>query len=170
MDEELHLPWDRDSLKELLLKVVSTGETTKVDMKSVFDLRNTQQQAELVKDVSAIANTYSHNYRNHGFIVFGANQKKIVYTNFSDNEDHLQASIDDLTTKYIGPFVTTHLFIFEEDKQQWGALVVPPTRNAPHVFISDIHKRYRGDIYVRRVVQLLKKLYQGTMRDFSDNI
>lgn len=149
MDEELHLPWDRLALEELLIKVVSTGETTKVDLKRIFDLAGVQQQGEFLKDISAIANTYNHNYRNHGFIIFGAESNKITYTSFSDSVDHLQANIDDLIKKYLGPFITTHLYIFGENESQWGALVIPPTRNAPHIFINDIHKRYRGDVYVR---------------------
>jgi hypothetical protein len=31
MDDDLHLLWDRESLEALLRKIVSTGETTKVD-------------------------------------------------------------------------------------------------------------------------------------------
>jgi hypothetical protein len=61
MDEELHIPWDRESLKELLKKIVaSTGvETSKIDLKSIFSLEGVPQQAEFLKDVSSIANTYS---------------------------------------------------------------------------------------------------------------
>ena len=148
-NDDLHIPWDRESLRELLLKIISTGETTKVDLKATFDISDTQHQAEMLKDISALANTYSHYYRNHGFIVFGASNNKLTYSVFPNNEDHLQATIDDLLKKYIGPFITTHLFIFDDLGNKWGVLVVPPTRNAPHVFFNEIHKRYRGDVYVR---------------------
>jgi len=141
MDDELHLPWDRGALEALLRKIVATGETTKVDSKSTFDLSSTQQQGEFLKDVSAIANTYSSHYRNHGFLIFGAANNSLTYALFPNTEDHLQASIDDLIKRYIGPFITTHLCIFNDTGGQWGALVVPPTRTAPHVFINDIHKR-----------------------------
>ncbi len=150
IDEELHLPWNRANLEALLRKVIPTGETTKVDLKSCFDLSDVPHQAELLKDISALANTYNYYYRNHGFIIFGAGENKIIHTIFPNNEDHLQATIDDLVKKYLGSFITTHLFIFNDSGQQWGVLAIPPTRNAPHVFINDIHKCYRGDIYVRK--------------------
>lgn len=149
MIEELHLPWDRESLKELLKSIISTGETTKVDFKRLFDLSDIQHQADFLKDISAIANSYYQYYRNFGFIIFGAEQNKIIHTLFPDNEDHIQATIDDLVKKYIDPFIVSHFFILENEGNQFGALVIPPTRNAPHIIVNDIQKRYRGDIYVR---------------------
>ena len=43
-DEELHLPWDNDTLEKLLLKVVQTGETTKVDFKQTLNLDTAEQK------------------------------------------------------------------------------------------------------------------------------
>src|SRR3989344_5060985 len=106
MEEELHLPWDQDTLETLLRKVVSIGENTKVDLKRSFDLSIVQQQAELLKDISALANTYDYHYKNYGFILFGVAETEITYTTFPSNKDHLQATIDDLVKKYIGPFIT----------------------------------------------------------------
>jgi hypothetical protein len=169
-DEQFHLPWNRNTLESLLHKVISTGETTKVDFKSNFDLSGNKQKAELLKDVSAFANTYDHNYRNHGFILFGVMENKIIHTSFPNNEDHLQANIDDLVNKYLGPFITTNFFIFDDGGKQWGVLVIPPTRNAPHVFIKDIHKRYRGDIYVRNGTITEKALPGDYARFFRQHL
>jgi hypothetical protein len=149
MDEDIHLPWDRASLEALLRKIVETGEASKVDLKRSFEMADGPQQAEFLKDVAAIANTYNHHYRNHGFLIFGAQNNAIVGCAFPDNEDHLQARVDDLVKRYLGPFITTHIFQFSEGDKQWGAVVIPPTRSAPHVFIADIHKRVRGEVYVR---------------------
>jgi len=170
MEEELHLPWGRHDLEALLRKVVLTGETTKVDLKSSFDLSDNQHQAELLKDISALANTYSHHYKNYGFIVFGARQGEIVYTIFPNNEDHLQANIDDLIRKYLGPFITTHLFIFNDGEKQWGTLIIPPTMNAPHVFINNIHKHYRGDICVRNGTTTEKAQPEDYARFFRQHL
>jgi predicted HTH transcriptional regulator len=170
MNDDLHLPWDRDSLEALLRKVVSTGETTKVDLKGILDLSTVQQQAELLKDVAAFANTYSHHYRNHGFIILGATQGQLSYSAFGNDEDHLQATIDDLVNKYLRPFITTHLFIFGEGEKQWGAIVVPPTRNAPHVFYNEIHKRYRGDVYVRNGTTTEKAQSEDYARFFRQHL
>ena len=150
MINELHLPWTNDKLEELLRQIIKTGETTKVDFKAMLDLTSMQGQAEMLKDVSAIANTYDYPYKNHGFIIIGVSSNKITYNEFKQNADALQASIDDLVRHYLDPFVSTHVRIFEENEQKWGVIVIPPTHTAPHVFTKDIHKRYRGDVYVRR--------------------
>jgi predicted HTH transcriptional regulator len=170
MDDEMHLPWDRQSLEDLLRKVIPTGETSKVDLKRDFELSDVPHQAELLKDISAIANTYNQHYRNHGFVVFGVEQTSLVGCTFPDNEDHVQASIDDLIKKYLGQFITTHLFIFSDADKQWGVLVVPPTRNAPHVFINDVHKRYRGDVYVRNGTMTVKAQPEDYVRFFGQRL
>jgi len=170
MDNEMHLPWDRPSLEALIRKVISTGEASKIDLKSNFELSEAQQQGEFLKDISAIANTYNHYYRNHGFIIFGARQNNMTYCNFSNNEDHLQATIDDLIKKYLGPFIITHLFIFTEGEKKWGVLVIPPTKTAPHVFISDIHKRCRGDVYVRSGTTTTKAHPDDYVRFFRQHL
>jgi hypothetical protein len=170
MNEELHIPWERPALKELIQRIINTGETTKVDFKLEFNLEDIQQKAELLKDISAIVNTYDHHYRNHGFIVFGVSLNRIENTDFPNNEDHLQATIDDLINKYIGPFITTHLYVFEDDNQKWGVLVIPPTRNAPHIFIKDIHKRYRGDIYVRNGTTTEKATPEDFVRFYRQHL
>ena len=149
-DEELHLPWDNDTLEKLLLKVVQTGETTKVDFKQTLNLDTAEQKAELLKDISALANSYDQAYYNYGFIIIGVKQNKLIGTSFTQEVDHLQSQIDELVKNYIGPFITTHVRIFNTEGKTWGAIVIPPTKNAPHVFIRDIHNKHRGDIYVRR--------------------
>ncbi|MFA6514145.1 MAG: ATP-binding protein [Patescibacteria group bacterium] len=168
--EELHLPWDRATLEGFLPKIISTGEAGKVDLKSSFNMSDIQHQGEFLKDISAIANTYCHHYKNHGFIIFGASANSILYTTFPDNEDHLQATIDDLVKKYIGQFITTHLFIFGKDDKQWGVLVIPPSNEPPHVFIKDIHKRYVGDIYVRNGTTTSKAQPGDFARFFSQRL
>ena len=95
-DEELHLPWDNDTLEKLLLKVVQTGETTKVDFKQTLNLDTAEQKAELLKDISALANSYDQAYYNYGFIIIGVKQNKLIGTSFTQEVDHLQSHIDEL--------------------------------------------------------------------------
>ena len=67
--------------------------------------------------------------------------------------------------------VPTRLFVFgSDDDQRWGVLVIPPTRNAPHVFVKDIHKRNRGDIYVRRGTTTDKALPSDYARFFAQHL
>ncbi len=150
MDKELHLPWDNNSLEKLLLKIVQTGETAKVDFKQTLNFDTAEQKAELLKDISAFANTYDDAYYDHGFIIVGVKQNQLIGTAFPQKDDNIQSQIDELIKNYIGPFIKTHVRIFNTENKTWGVIVIPPTRNAPHVFIRDIHNKHRGDIYIRR--------------------
>lgn len=149
IDGILHIPWSREELEELIKKIIPTNETNKVEFKRDYDLGNIEHKGEFLKDLSAIANTFDYDYKNHGFIVFGVSQNTITFCTFPNNEDHIQATIDTLVKEYLAPFIKTFLYIFEDKGNKWGVLVIPPSRNAPHIFIKDIHKRYKGDIYVR---------------------
>jgi hypothetical protein len=150
MDSELHLPWENDSLKALLLKVIQTGETTKVDFKRQLNITTTEHHGELLKDINAFANTYDQNYQNHGFIILGVSGNSLTHTIFDQNADGLQARIDELIKNYIEPFVPTQVRIFGDGQTKWGVIIIPPTRTAPHVFVKDLSKCHPGDIFVRK--------------------
>lgn len=150
MDTELHLPWENDALQSLLKKILQTGEATKVDFKRQLNIATGDHHAELLKDISALANTYDYSYRNHGFIILGVSENKLTHTKFDQNADGLQARIDELLKNYIEPFIPTQVRIFGAGEETWGVIVVPPTRTAPHVFVKEICKRCRGEIFVRR--------------------
>jgi hypothetical protein len=70
----------------------------------------------------------------------------------------------------LAPFVTSHFFQFSDAEKRWGAIVIPPTRNAPHVFMADIHKRYRGDVYVRGGTTTLKAQPEDYARFFRQHL
>ena len=150
METELHLPWDNDALQALLQKIIQTGETTKVDFKRQLNITTGEHHAELLKDISALANAYDYSYRNHGFIILGVSDSKLTHTRFDQNADGLQARIDELLKNYIEPFIPTQVRIFGSGEETWGVIVIPPTRTAPHVFVKEICKRCRGEIFVRR--------------------
>lgn len=170
MDNELHLACGPDTLAKLLKKIIDAGEASKIDLKSIFDLSTAKHKAEFLKDVSAIANTYSYHYKNHGFIIFGAEKGNLMHTTFPDNDDHLQATIDQLIRTNIGPFITTHLSIFKDDDKQWGVLVIPPTKNPPHVFIRNIQDRSRGEIFIRKGTTTEKAQPEDFSRFFQQHL
>jgi hypothetical protein len=170
MIEELHLPWNNSALEALMLEIVQTGEASKVDFKRELNLDTADQLAEFLKDVAACANTYEYSYRNHGFIIVGVEHNNIVGTTFSQTADALQARIDEMVKHHIGPFIHTHVRIFTSSGKAWGVVVIPPTRNAPHVFIKDGHKRFRGDIYVRRGTTTDKAQPEDFARFFSQHL
>jgi predicted HTH transcriptional regulator len=150
MDSELHLPWLNEALENLALKMIQTGEANKVDFKRQLNIGTPAYDAELLKDISALANTYDHSYDNHGFIIIGVADKQLSYATFAQNEDALQARIDQLIRNNVEPFISTQVRIFGKNPETWGLVVVPPTHTAPHVFSKDIDKRCRGEIFVRR--------------------
>lgn len=162
--ESFHLPWTNEALQDLLREIVTLGETTKVDFKRQFDLQNAEQQTELMKDIAALANTYDYSYKNHGFLVLGVNAGKLIHCEFRQDADALQATIDELVKTSIWPFIRTQFRIFTDGCASWGVIVVPPSSTAPHAFIKDGHKRYRGDVYVRRGTTTDKALWDDYVR------
>jgi hypothetical protein len=97
--DEIEVFWDMRELEALVRKLVPRGESTKIDLKVALDLSTDHSKAELLKDISAMANTLDHVNRNHGFVVLGATANALGYTQFSQSEDHLQATIDELASK-----------------------------------------------------------------------
>ena len=170
MKEKLHLPWDsNNTLKKLLHKIINIGETAKVDFKQELNIDTARNKAELLKDISAIANTHDPNYYNHGFILIGVKQNKIIGSSFLEGVkvDDLQARIDELVKNYLAPFIKTHVMIFDSNGKIWGVIIIPPTRVLPHVFIRDIDNKHRGDIYIRRGTTTERALPEDYARFFS---
>ncbi|WP_374950251.1 helix-turn-helix domain-containing protein [Mucilaginibacter sp.] len=166
---DLHLPWDDKELQGLLESIIPLGETTKVDFKRQLDL-TPSAQAELLKDVIAFANTLSYDYKNYGFIVVGVDAGKLCYTSFEQNIDSLQATIDEVIKNHVEPFIPTYIKIFGSTDKAWGVVVIPPTKNAPHVVVKEAHKRNRGDIYVRRGTTTDKALPGDYARFFRQHL
>jgi ATP-dependent DNA helicase RecG len=151
MDETLTL-LSKQEIKNICAQLVIEGlEYSKVDFKSSISLNTEHEKADLLKDIAAMANTFDTRNHNHGLIVFGAKCGSFCYLQHEIDEDKFQASLDELLKSHIDPFIPVHIHIFrDEPEKTWGVLLIPPTRNAPHIFVKDGHKRNRGDIYVRR--------------------
>jgi len=166
---ELHLPWDNDTIKNILQKIIKIGETSKVDFKQDLNIETQRDKAELLKDISAIANTYDPNYDNYGFILIGVRQNEIIGSSFLEKftVDNLQSIVDDLVKKYLSPFIKTQVMIFDDNGKKWGVIIIPPSRMLPHVFIKDIDNKRRGDIYVRKGTTTEKASPEDYYRFFS---
>jgi len=169
MKEKLHLPWDNNNLKNLLHKIINIGETAKVDFKQELNIDTSRDKAELLKDISAIANTHDPDYYNHGFILIGVKPNKIIGSSFLEGVkvDNLQGRIDELVKNYLAPFIKTQVIIFDSKGKIWGAIVIPPTKMMPHVFVRDIDNKHRGDIYIRKGTTTEKALPEDYARFFS---
>lgn len=154
------LPWNNEELEALLKEVISHGtETSKIDFKSEIETSTTEQKNELLKDITAIANSFdTDNYEDHGFIIFGVKAKTIIgITQTELDTDKFQNHIEQLLRSNISPMPQIYVMGFEtSDAKKWGAIVVPPRNTKPHMFFKDIsctnpkHSRKKGEWFVRR--------------------
>ena len=71
------LPWENKELEELLQSLVALGtEAAKIDFKAEIETATADQKAELLKDITAMANTYDENNADHGFLIYGARESR----------------------------------------------------------------------------------------------
>lgn len=154
------LPWDHDELKLLLEGLIAHGtETSKIDFKAEIETDTPEQKAELLKDISAIANTYDNdNYDDHGFLIYGVKTKIITgVTQTETDTDKFQNTIEQILKTYISPMPQIYVMGFETaDGKKWGTIVIPPRNGKPHMFFKDLSctnpakVRRKGEWFVRR--------------------
>ena len=153
------LPWDNSELEGLLQGVIAHGtEAAKVDFKAEVETSTSEQKAELLKDISAFANTYDGSYEDFGLLIYGVQRKEITgITRTESDTDKLQNTIDQLLRTYISPMPQTRVVGFETSTgQKWGVIAIVPSNNKPHMFFKEIqcqnpkYARKRGEWFVRR--------------------
>lgn len=154
------LPWTNGELETLLQGLISHGtETAKVDFKAEIKLTTPEEKSELLKDISAIANTYDENYDDYGFLVYGVSAKSIVgITQTEQDTDKFQNTIEQLLKSNLSPMPQIYVVGFKTASgQKWGAIVIPPRNYKPHMFFKDFScptnsskSRKKGEWFVRR--------------------
>lgn len=155
------LPWTNGELESLLRELISHGsEVSKIDFKLELEIKTAEQKAELLKDITAIANTYDdHNYNDYGFIIYGVQSKTIVGVSSTEtNADKLQNTIEQILKTYISQMPQVYVTSFvTTDGKNWGAIVIPPRNTKPHMFFKDLacaanptKTRKRGEWFIRR--------------------
>jgi len=152
-------PWTNDELKKILEEVVSHGsEMAKIDFKTEIKIDTQEKKAELLKDIIAIANTYDDdNYHDYGFLLYGVKSKSIIGISETQTDtDKFQNEIEQLLNQYVAPRLQVYVFGFETDGKTWGAIVIPPRNNKPHMFFKELqckevgHLKKKGAWFVRR--------------------
>jgi hypothetical protein len=153
------LPWNNGELESQLREVIDHGtETSKIDYKLEIIMNSPEQKSELLKDISAIANTYDDKFNDYGFIVYGVKPKEIVGIKQTEiDTDKFQSSIEQLLKSNISPTPKIYVIGFRADeKNQWGVIVISPDNNKPHMFCKDFNctdkskSRKKGEWFVRR--------------------
>ena len=130
-----------EDLEALLKRLVAQGaEGPKLDFKASLDLDSKGGQAEVAKDISSIANTDDENRLDDiGYIIVGAERGRIIGTPlFGGDPDKLQARLTDTVKNFVSPLPLFSLVVFDEAGVGcWGAIVIPPSAQQPHVLIRD---------------------------------
>jgi len=126
--------------EEIINKIIKLGrgvESQKVDFKSQLTLDTRKDKGDLLKDLTAIANSESDWFYNCGYLII---------ENFKyENIDKLKADIDQLMKEYISPIVEFFIIKFNN----CGVFIIPPSFKIPHVFIKDFPDD-KGEIYIKR--------------------
>jgi hypothetical protein len=153
------LPWENEELEQLLRNLIAHGtEAAKIDFKAEIETATADQKAELLKDVTAMANTYHENYADHGFLIYGVKAKAIAGIRQTEADtDKLQNHIEQILKTYISPMPQIYAVGFKAvTGEQWGVIVIPPRNNKPHMFFKDLQctdpkrSRKKGEWFVRR--------------------
>lgn len=131
----------RDDLEKHLRRLVEQSvEGPKLDFKATIDLDHKSAPAELAKDISSIANTDDESRLDDiGYIIIGAERGRIVGTPlFAGDTDKLQARLTDMVKNFVGPIPQFSVVAFDEPGiGRWGAIVIPPSAQQPHVLVRD---------------------------------
>ncbi len=156
---DLVLPWTNAELEQLLREFIEHGsEAAKADFKSDVESGVPERNAELVKDICALANTYDDAFDDFGFIIFGVQGKVIIGTTKTEkNPDAFQNQVAQLLRTYLSPTPSFAVTAFAEpDGKHWGAIVVAPRNCKPYMFARDFQckdpkfARRKGEWFVRR--------------------
>jgi predicted HTH transcriptional regulator len=153
--------WPNNALQreELLRNLIDLNlETSKIDFKRNFEFDTKEKTAELLKDISAIANSDDDEYGGYGFIVFGVQEGKVTHDVpllSIGKKDNTSAAMRQKLREYIWPEPKFDVLSFDEPGiGSWGAIVIPPSNIQPHFFIKEFKNDKivirKGDWFVRK--------------------
>lgn len=128
---------DNDDVEQFLLERIQQGdESVKLDFKTQLDMSDNVSKTKITKCLSAIANSDDNEFQGYGFIVIGFNTST---TSFVDNVclenlDPTQAAFEQFVAARLDEVPKFRLISFLKDGENWGAIVIPPSQNQPHIF------------------------------------
>jgi len=148
-------PWESSvTTKNLLLRLVKdSDETEKIDFKLDFNIHGPKtEKDELMLDMASIANSYSSNYDNHGFLIVGIDSKTKEIKGSNIDKEELTTHIDERMAKFLSPHIrfTVELYDIEHSKKKWGAIIIKTGIELPHIFTADRGGFKKGEVWVRK--------------------
>ncbi len=127
------------------------NEFDKVDFKSTFPLEDRIGKAKLAKLVSAIANTDGEQLDNYGYVILGAERRRICGGMDRLNDDNFCAELARGINAYLDPPVPLQIKGYKDRSAGWfGAIVIPPRFGVtgPHFMKKQFNQ---GDFAIRPV-------------------
>jgi tetratricopeptide (TPR) repeat protein len=120
--------------------LISQGENESVDFKLELNLETAEQKAELVKDITSLANSA----QDLGFLIIGIdkNSKLIGIDRFEEER------IQQITHTYIYPNVILRCYTVKMDLFPIGVIEIQSTER-PHRVIRGIDRLAMNDVFVR---------------------
>ncbi len=109
---------------------------------------------ELCEDISSIANSDDIKFDDYGYLIFGAERGNIIgIQNMHTDGEKLHTDIEHVLNTYISPKPQIYVVIYDfPGPKSWGAIVIEPSPNQPHVFVKEYTgKVQRGDWFVRGI-------------------
>lgn len=135
--------------KDLFAHILLNNESHKIDFKrDQYPLGDDRQKSELIKDIVSIANTKG---AESGYIVQGVNSEtngnkiKEGITNHFDD-----AMLQQIAKDKVNPPPTFEYYPYQEEDLSYGIIVIPQSKNRPHVIIRDYGILKKNAIYIRR--------------------
>lgn len=152
---------DNPFTKEHILQLVERKfESAKVDYKQAYPLEDKEKQAELVKDITAMANTIVSDDSlermgfdpGYGFIIVGCDEQGQFFDISSLELD--DAKYQQIVNEKVEPKVEFLFVRFEhqagDSALQFGAFIIPPSERPPHRVTKEFIKKLApGNCFVR---------------------
>lgn len=135
--------------KDLFAQTLLNNESNKIDFKrNQYPLENDKQKSELIKDIVSIANTKGDE---NGYIVLGIESKPNGSKVRFDIKNHYDdAMLQQIVKDKVNPPPIFTYNPYQEENLSFGIIVIPKSKNRPHVIIKDYGILRRNAVYVRR--------------------
>lgn len=135
--------------KDLFAHILSNNESHKIDFKrDQYSLGDDRQKSELIKDIVSIANTKG---AESGYIILGVKSEldgskvKVGITNHFDD-----AMLQQIVKDKVNPPPTFEYHPYQEEDLSYGIIIIPQSKNRPHIIIKDYGILKKNAIYIRR--------------------
>jgi tetratricopeptide (TPR) repeat protein len=127
--------------EKTLLTLIAEGESYRLDFKRELDLNSSENRAEFVKDILALANSASTS----GYLVIGVeDDKKIVGSNIWSEEQ-----VQQIAHTYITPAVRIHCSFVSLAELKIGVIEVVGD-SKPHKIARALGKLNQDEVFLRR--------------------